>query len=184
MLGRGGDKKEADYLGALDKAHANSWITDKAALNAGYLVCEHLDSGLPPRGSSVDLIAVQHLCPVYASGFRVLEQKTISGTFTVFDTNEWAVSDYGDVCFPTGGYGDINSSTQVIVHNSEDRELARSDLGTGTIGVLNGCEFKFDLTLDEGESVYILEVGHRGEISYTWEEISKPEAVGLSLGDL
>ena len=66
----------------------------------------------------------------------------------------------------------------------EDRELARSDLGTGTIGVLNGCEFKFDLTLDEGESVYILEVGHRGEISYTWEEISKPEAVGLSLGDL
>jgi hypothetical protein len=183
VFARGGNDSETSYLDALEKAGANEWATERAAINAGYLVCERLDAGSPARGSANDLIAVEHLCPDYASAFRVLDEKTIRGTFTVFDSDEWAYASDGDACFPDGGYGDVNASTQVVVRSSEDTELARSSLGGGQIGMLQGCEFTFELTLTEGEDVYVLEVGHRGEISYTWEEIVEPDAVALSLGD-
>jgi hypothetical protein len=39
------------------------------------------------------------------------------------------------------------------------------------------------MELTEGESVYIVEVGDRGEISYSWEEITEPSAIELSLGE-
>jgi hypothetical protein len=180
----GGDNSEEEYLAALDSADLNSWSTDRAAINAGYAVCEQLDGGGPTRGSEGDFIAVQHLCPDYEGAFRVLEQAEVDGTFTVFDSDEWAFADDGDACFPTGGYGDINASTQVVVRNSSGDELARTSLGPGEIGLLNGCEFSFTLSLTEGESIYITEVGDRGEVSYTWDEISQPGAIALTLGDI
>jgi hypothetical protein len=178
-----GSDPESEYLDAIATADLDEWATDRAAVNAGYLVCEDLDSGSAPRGSDADLIAVQHLCPDYEDAFRVLEQETVSGTFTVFDFDEWYSADEGDSCFPDGGYGDINSTTQVVVRSGDSTELARTNLGSGEIGGLNGCEFSFDLSLTEGESIYILEIGDRGEISYTWEEIIEPSAIGLSLGE-
>ncbi len=182
MLSSKGADAESKYLEAIDSANVNEWATDRAATNAGYLVCEELDSGSPPRGSEVDLIAVQHLCPDYEAAFRVLDEQAVSGTFTVFDIDEWLLADEGDSCYPSGGYNDISSSTQVVVRSASAVELARTSLGPGEIGILNGCQFSFELPLTEGESVYIVEVGDRGEISYTWEEITKPNAVGVSLG--
>jgi hypothetical protein len=179
----GGSDAESEYLDAIDAADVDEWATDRAAVNAGYLVCEDLDGGSAPRGSDADLIAVQHLCPDYEDAFRVLEQQIVSGTFTVFDRDEWLLSDEGDSCFPDGGYGDVNSSTQVVVRSGSSTELARTNLGSGQIGIFQGCQFSFDLSLTEGESIYIVEVGDRGEISYTWEEITAPAAIELSLGD-
>lgn len=180
----GGEDSEDAYLAALDSADLNSWSTERAAVNAGYAVCEQLDQGGPTRGSDADLTAVQHLCPDYEDAFRVLERAEIEGTFTVFDSDEWGLDDEGDACFPAGGYGDINASTQVVVRNSAGDELARTSLGSGQIGLLQGCEFSFTLSLTEGEQVYITEVGDRGEISYTWDEVSQPGAIALSLGDI
>jgi hypothetical protein len=107
----------------------------------------------------------------------------IEGTFTVFDRDEWGGKGKGRSCAPSGGYGDINSSTQVVVRSSDGTELARTSLGSGAIGSFSGCEFRFDFPLTEGESVYVLAVGKRGEISYSWDEISAKSAVALSLGD-
>ena len=183
MLGPGGDDTESDYLAALEDANANEWSTDRAAVNAGYTVCENLDGGAPARGSEVDLIAVQHFCTDYGADFRVLEQADVEGTFIVFKDDDFGALPADSACFPDGGYGDVNSSTQVVVRNGDSRELARTSLGEGRIGLLQGCAFNFEVPLTEGENVYILEVGDRGEISYTWEEITEDGAIELSLGD-
>jgi hypothetical protein len=184
LISGGGESPEDTYLTALNEAELNEWSTERAAINAGYLTCERFDNGGSPRGSKTDLIAVENLCADYAPAFRVLEQQVIVGTFAVFDPDEWLLTDEGDTCFPDGGYGDINSATQVIMRNNDGDELARTNLGSGEIGMFKGCTFTFELTLTEGESIYILNVGKRGEISYTWDEVTEPKAIELSLGDV
>lgn len=185
LLSGGGESAEDEYLAAIADAGLDDWSTDRAAVNAGYLVCESLDNGGPERGSERDRLAVEHLCDDYLAGFRVLEDQVVRGSFTVLDFDDFTLATEGTPCFPDGGYGDINASTQAVVRNSEGVELARTSLGSGAIGgsILMGCRFEFDLSLTEGESIYILSVGDRGEISYTWAEITEPGAVALSLGE-
>lgn len=178
---RGGENDEDRYLAALEDAGLHGWVTDRAAVNAGYTVCEQLDAGGPPRGSVSDQMAVEHLCPDYVDAFRVLESLVVTGTFTVVRSDDFDA--VGSTCRPSGGYGDINSSTQVVVRNPAGVELARTSLGFGETERRGRCTFKFEVLLTEGETSYIVEVGRRGEISYSWEEISRPGAVALSLGD-
>ncbi len=169
------------YLDKIRREDLDEWATDRAAINAGYRVCERLDNGEPARGSLTDQIAVEHLCPDYRVGFRTLEQSRIRGSFTVIDS-DFRGRRSGRSCSPSGGYSDINRSTQVVVRNTEDMELGRADLGAGTISSL-GCKFSFSLTLTEGEDLYLVTVGRRGEIAYTWEELRRPNAIDLTLGD-
>jgi len=185
VLSGGGKSDEDLYVEALDEAGANEWVTESAAVNAGYSVCERFDQGAPPRGSATDLIAVEHLCPDYLESFRELANATVEGSFTVFDPDNFGGMTAGLSCFPGGGFGDINASTQVIVRNSSGDELGRTQLGDCEISdPLKGCRFDFSIDLTEGETIYIVEVGDRGEISYSWEEIREPETLALSLGDI
>jgi hypothetical protein len=48
----------------------------------------------------------------------VLEEAEVSGTFTV-RSSDFSLCQTGSTCRPSGGYGDINSSTQVVVINGE-----------------------------------------------------------------
>lgn len=182
FVSRGGTSADERYLAALDEAGLNDWATDRAAVNAGYTVCEQLDGGGPPRGSARDALAVEHLCPDYVEWFRVLETADVVGTFTVVSSGDFTGS-IGSTCRPDGGYGDINSSTQVIVRNPAGTELVRTSLGQGEIERRGRCTFTFEVELTEGETSYIVEVGRRGEIGYTWDEVSRPGAVALVLGD-
>lgn len=179
---RGGENDEDRYLAALEDTGSHDWVTDRAAVNAGYTVCEQLEVGGPPRGSASDRIAVEHLCPDYLDAFRVLETADVTGTFTVIRSGDFDGA-VGSTCRPSGGYGDINSSTQVVVRNPSGAELARTSLGPGEIERRGRCTFTFEFPLTEGEATYIVEVGSRGEISYSWEQVSRPGAVALSLGD-
>ncbi|WP_395154934.1 DUF732 domain-containing protein [Ilumatobacter sp.] len=178
----GGESADDKYLAALNDADLNDWSTDRAAINAGFTVCEGLDGGAPARGSEVDLIAVEQLCNDYLADFRVLENKTVAGTFAVYD-DDWDRSDSGRPCSPDGGYGDINSSTRAVVTTPGGDELTRAQLGRGEVDLLGGCSYEFELDLIEGEDLYILEVGDRGEISYAWEDLQEDGAIAISLGD-
>ena len=178
----GGSTAEDRYLEALEDSGLHEWVTDRAAVNAGFTVCDELDAGGPPRGSERDRIAVEHLCTDYLNEFRVLETTDVEGTFTVVSSRDFDGS-VGSSCRPSGGYGDINSSTQVVVRNPSGTELARTSLGPGEIERRGRCTFTFEVSLTEGETTYIVEVGSRGEISYSWEQVSRPGAVALVLGD-
>jgi hypothetical protein len=173
---------EVDYVKALNDAGLNEWATDRAALNAGYQVCEELDAGAPAQGSERDALMVEFLCADYLTAFKILAEAEISGTFTV-RSSDFSASSTGRTCRPSGGYGDINSSTQVVVTNGEGQRLARSSLGSGRETGLRGCEFSFTVTLTEGEDDYVVEVGRRGQVSYSWSEITTPGRLALVLGD-
>ena len=120
------------------------------------------------------------------SASQTSSSKAISRSF---DFDEWREEDTGRSCFPDGGYGDINSTTQVVVNGPTGDEVGRSNLGDGRIeslteegGFLVGCRYSFEVSVPEGLEYYVVSVGNRGESSYTWEEIQQPDAIDLSLG--
>jgi len=177
----GGPSVEEKYVAALDDAGLNEWATQRAAINAGTQVCEKLDKGEPAQGSQRDAIAVEFLCPDYSKAFRVLSQEDFVGSFTVKDSDFRFFSE-GTPCTTSGGYSDVNSSTQVVVLNGSGDQLARTSLGRGRANGDGGCEFVFTVSLTEGEEVYIVEVGRRGQISYTWSELGLLGGFTLTLG--
>ncbi len=183
LLGGGEKSRDETYLAALSKADLLSeFAADRAAIANATAVCTRLDAGDKPQGSTVDNIGVETYCADYLDCFKVLSERTVNGTFSILDSDSAGYDD-GDSCEGEGGYGDLNASTQVVVKNNEDKLLARTALGTGTT-YLNGlgCKFRFIVDLTEGEDEYLLKVGDRGLIGYTWDEITEPGRVALVIG--
>jgi hypothetical protein len=177
---------EKTYLGNLTTSGSLGVFNgDASAIAAGRKTCADIESGVrKPQGSAVDQIAVDAFCPTFAPEFKVLQTVTVEGTFLLSDASSRysnGISTTGSGCEGDGGYGDINASTQAILKNQDGKELDRADLGPGK-GTSTVCTFTFRLDVTEGERTYVLSVGHRGESTYTWDEIKKPGAIGLSLG--
>jgi hypothetical protein len=110
------------------------------------------------------------------------QETRVSGTFALIDETR----SLDENCNTSGGYSDINSSTQVVLRNKDGVELDRTDLGIFVIPLVEGggrrrCTWSFFLDVKDGEPYYILSVGRRGEMSYTFEELKN--GVSLSLGD-
>jgi hypothetical protein len=167
-LDAGGESTEDAFLADLEDAGlSGEFAADRQALSFARGVCNDLDDGGEPEGTEVAQLAVEHLCPDYADSFEVLEVADIEGTFTLIDFDTASTGCLrGD-----GGYGDINSSTQVVLRNDDGDTLGRTSLGAGDpTGV--SCLWRWTIDdVSEGEDAYILEVGDRGEISYTWDEL-------------
>jgi hypothetical protein len=119
--------------------------------------------------------------------------ETVHGTFTISNgsydpTNEFEDPNYTggvDGCEGDGGYGDLNSSTQVVVKDDHGEEVTRTELGTGHDtgdGLFGGCKFDFTFDVTKGPKYFVVSVGHRGESKYTFEELSDPHAIELSIG--
>jgi hypothetical protein len=88
-------------------------------------------------------------------------------------------------CETSGGYGDINSSTQVIIKGKTGEEIDRSNLGVGLFNSgagdsRRGCTWLALLEIPKKEDYYVLSVGKRGETTYTWDELDN---IQLTLGD-
>ena len=178
----GGQSSEDRYLQALEDAGLrDDFAADRAALAAARSTCEDLDGGADPQGSEAQLIAVEQFCPDYEDGFHILEVQEIDGSFTISDADS-AGFQVGGPCQGEGGYGDLNSSTQVVVSNPDGDELTRAQLGPGETTSIVTCQFEFTVELTEGEETYIFEVGDRGELSYSWDEVTTPGIVAFTIG--
>lgn len=152
--------------------------SEKAALVKARRVCGDMERSGDLSGGEFEKLAVSAYCDEFASDFIVLETATVKGTFEVVDSDEYAYYDDGDGCEGDGGYGDINSSTQVIVRNTSGDELARTELGPGEVDGIS-CRFSFSFELTDGEETYVLSVGDRGESTYTFDEILLGPALSL-----
>jgi hypothetical protein len=90
-------------------------------------------------------------------------------------------------CVASGGYGDINSSTPVVIKGKNGKELDRSELGIGFYtpqaagSEPRNCTWRTTLNVPDGQEYYILSIGGRGESQYTWDELDEP--IRLVLGD-
>jgi hypothetical protein len=102
----------------------------------------------------------------------------------LIDTSKEYVSSIesaGDKCHGVHGYSDIGSGTQVMVKNGKGEILASAPLGEGHGDDAN-CRFAFTFPITEGEDRYVLSVGHRGEFSYSFEQLQRG-GIEIHLGE-
>jgi hypothetical protein len=178
------EEQQTAYLDLLrSKGLAGKFSSDANALANARRVCDSLKNGGKQQGLAEDQIGVQVYCEEFLSGFHVLEHRTVTGSFTLIDSDPSyyfpAISSAGGTCWGSGGYSDISSGTEVYVKNAAGNVLAHTALGTGTgSGYL--CRFTFSVDLTEGEDSYLFEVSHRGTLTYTFAELaSDPPALSL-----
>ncbi len=176
---------DATYLSALkDSGLAGGFNSDANALAHGRQVCRQLDDGGPQQGVAADKFAVDAFCPQFSEGFHILETATVAGTFVLTETSKPyldSIASDGTNCHGTHGYSDIGSGTQVILKNGKGEILASTSLGDGHGNDVT-CTFSFKLPITEGQDRYVVSVGHRGEFSYTFEQLAQ-RGVEIHLGE-
>ncbi|MCH9737087.1 MAG: DUF732 domain-containing protein [Actinomycetia bacterium] len=183
LLARG--SVDDKYLEALrGQGLAGQFASDANAIAHAKQVCRSLEEGDPQRGMPTDRVAVDAYCPQFSEGFHVLETATIDGTFTLGDDSPnpyfSAIETDGSNCSGVGPYSDIHAGTQVFVKNKQGDVLTTSELLPGK-GTRYRCTFDFSFDVTEGEDHYIVSVGRRGELSYTFTEL-KSRGVTLGMG--
>lgn len=108
----------------------------------------------------------------------------IQGTLTLSDDSV----DIGDnaTCHGTGGYDDITAGLGVVVRDGAGVVLATSALGSGSypdVSDLSTCRFVFSVTNVPEASFYSIEVGHRGDLTYSFTELEERDwTVAFELG--
>lgn len=173
------------YLAALrESGLAGQFASDANAVAHAKQTCRALTQGAPQQGLPVDKVAVDAYCRQFSKGFHVLETATIKGALMLADDspNPYApaITSNGSTCSGSDGYGDIQPGTQVFVKNSKGDILTTTQLQPGS-GNRFRCTFPFSFDITEGEDHYIISVGHRGEISYTFTQL-KDDGATLNLG--
>lgn len=173
------------YLTALKQAGFSAdFNSDANAVAHGKQVCRRLEGGGAQQGMPADEVAVQYFCPQFVEGFHVLETATISGSFTlnVDDPNPYApaIEVDGASCVGASGYSDVNPGTPVTVKNGKGEILTTTYLEEGKGGRYM-CTFGFTFDVTEGQDRYVVAVGRRGELSYSFDEL-RAGGVALVLG--
>lgn len=194
---RGGQSARTKYLSALTKNGLMSqFATSTAALNAANAFCATLNTGVADQGTPVQQVEVEYMCPSYSRGFTVLQTISVTGTFEIsnetytpggYTDPNWQTLPDGS-CGGSGGYGDIGESETVVVANQNGTVLTQTTLGTGTA---NGntydssstCDFTFTFSITQGQSEYVVTVGHRGSEDYTFAQLQQPDAISLVIGN-
>lgn len=176
---------DKEYLTALKQADlAGAFNSDANAVAHGRQVCRALSEGGPQQGMPADEVAVQHFCPEFTEGFHVLETATITGTFTLNDdspsTYSPSIDVDGSTCEGAGGYNDVNAGTPVTVKNGKGEILTTTYLEVGRGGRYM-CTFGITFEVTEGQDRYVVNVGRRGELSFSFAEL-KSSGVSLVLG--
>lgn len=181
------DQTTADdrYLVALKQAGlSGEFNSDANAVAHGKQICRAMEQGGPQQGMPADEVAVQYFCPQFVEGFHVLETATITGSFTLNDEtpNAYApaIEVDGSSCTGAGGYSDVNPGTPVTVKNGKGEILTTTYLERGKGGRYM-CTFSMTFEVTEGEDRYVVSVGRRGELSFTFDEL-KSNGVALVLG--
>jgi hypothetical protein len=104
----------------------------------------------------------------------------------------------GGPCQGQGGYSDINAAAEVRL-KGDGLVIDVARLGQGHFGPAPPrqfygpsnnfemprnieCRFTFELEVEPGHRFYTVEVGRRGQYSYTYEEITLPGAISYTLG--
>lgn len=174
------------YLKSLrDGGFGGRFASDAAAVAHAKSACDTLRKGGKQQGLKVDEIGVQVYCPEFAAGFHVLQTITVKGTFALIDSDPSyyypSIVAAGGRCAGSNGYDDIHAGTTVLVKRGSGSALARTSLRAGK-GHVGFCEFPFQFKVTEGEDDYVVSVGRRGDMHYTFAELQN-DGVELSLGN-
>ncbi|MDB9496814.1 hypothetical protein PN441_07410 [Spirulina major CS-329] len=105
---------------------------------------------------------------------------TITGSLTLLDSDIEGSDDY---CYGSGGYGDIEANMPVTIRDGQGNILATGNTGAGSKKSLVECVFDFEVTNIPKTEFYAIEVGRRGELNYSFDELNEQDwKVSLSIG--
>jgi hypothetical protein len=149
------------------------------------------------RLACLALAGVVTACGGGEAGNKVAAKPTsrsIQGTMTISGNSESVYFDsfngkVGELCEGTGGYDDIGPGIQAAVKNETGKLLATGDVGPGeVVDASQGfvvCELPFEIKdVPDSAKFYVVEVGDRGELSYSHEEmVEQGWQLALSLGE-
>lgn len=173
----GRETAEDRYLAELEEEGLDDrFAADRAAVRHAEDLCDRLDTGDPPQGDEVDLIAVSHYCDDYEAAFKVVETVQVKGTFTLRDYESAT-----NGCRSSLGYGDVREGMPITVETPEGDLLATAYLGRPKVDGFT-CVYRFDMELTEGEETYVFVLGEdaqRGTVPLTWDEASAGPALTL-----
>lgn len=87
-------------------------------------------------------------------------------------------------CYGKGGYKDISGGMTVKVQDGKQNILALGKTEVGhSDGTAIGCSFDFEVNDVPKSDFYVITVGNRGGINYSFDEINKRDwKVYISLG--
>lgn len=106
------------------------------------------------------------------------------GTFTLYSPNVEAAYDYVDAanCRGTSGFSDVRDGTEVRIYDARGELLAAGQLESGAFVPFERCQLVFKLpVVPRGRSMYQVEVGERGRVTYTQDQLS--DGVNMTLGE-
>jgi len=110
----------------------------------------------------------------------VQSKYTIKGSITLIDSD---LGGTDDTCYGTGGFGDIRANMPVTVRDGEGAILATGETGSGRTDSSVTCVFEFEISEIPKVDFYSIEVGRRGQLNYSFQELEEKEwTVGLSIG--
>mgnify|MGYP001562051118 CR=1 FL=1 len=101
----------------------------------------------------------------------------VSGTLSLHQ----GLGGRGVECTGHGGYDDISAGAQVIVTDAASKTVAVGELDPGARDGEGVCVFPFSLMVPTGETIYGIEVSHRGRVQYQAGQLKQP--LSLTLGD-
>jgi len=161
---------------------SGEFSSDPTAIAHAKQVCASLKSGGKQQGQPADEVAVGVYCPQFSNGFHVLETVSVEGSISFTDSSIYSssISSYGGTCEGDGGYSDMSPGTGVTVKNGKGEIVATTELKSGT-GSSYSCKMPFAFTVTEGEDTYVVSISHRGENSYSFDQL-KFQGVNLHLG--
>lgn len=111
---------------------------------------------------------------------------TITGTMSLKDSAFGGLTS-GTACTGSdagSGYGDINQGAQVTVSNNSGSILALSSLDAGSADGSGNCVFNFTVQSVPYSSFYQIEVTHRGNVDYSYQQLSSQGfSMGMTLGN-
>ncbi|MGY4867315.1 DUF732 domain-containing protein [Mycolicibacterium elephantis] len=181
------DKETVDdrYLADLRQSGlAGEFNSDANAIAHGRQVCRQLEDGAKQQGMPVDEVAVAHYCPHFSEGYHILETITVTGSISLKDESPNyyypAIVVSGATCSGAGGYSDIDAGAQVTVKNGKGDILTTTFLEPGKGGRYM-CTFAFSFEITEGEDRYVVSLGRRGDMGYSFADL-KSNGVTLTLG--
>lgn len=104
---------------------------------------------------------------------------TVSGVVEVDEYYGVEGVEDGDSCITRGGYGDVEEGLQVTVGDNTGAALGVGELDAGEISA-DACVFEFEVDdVPEGETIYELEVGSRGVLTYKRADLNAPLRLGF-----
>lgn len=165
------------------------WPSDAAPATASAVV------PLPATGSSrrgwfvlggvifIAVVAAAAFIAATNSGL-LTPHHTVGGSFVLTDTSSSSssIQNSSSGCHGIGGYSDMGPGTGATLKDGEGKILATSTLGSGT-GTPTTCTFTFTFSNVPEAAFYSFEVGHRGGLTYSLQDMKdRGWTLGATLG--